>query len=342
MDQLQLPMETNYIEITSVKEGWEAIHKMQVRGAPAIAIVGCLSLAVELSQNEYQDKEELFGTICTKLDYLVTARPTAVNMKNAVVELKEYVLKLYTDSKVSTQDMVTRTCDWCGRLLEKDIDTNKKLSDLGAKSVLAAADGVDKVCVLTHCNTGSLATAGYGTALGVVRSLHAARKLEHIYCTETRPYNQGSRLTAYEIMWEIMPGTLVCDSTVAALMAHKKVHAVLVGADRVAANGDTANKIGTYQLAVVAKHFSVPFYVCAPTTSIDFSLPAGCHIPIEERPNEEMTYVAGKRLACPGIRCWNPAFDVTPADLITGGVVTEVGVFKPSELIQKLNTNKIF
>nr|CAG4648721.1 EOG090X08IP [Polyphemus pediculus] len=190
---------------------------------------------------------------------------------------------------------------------------------------------------MTHCNTGSLATSGYGTALGVIRSLHKTGHLEHVYCTETRPYNQGSRLTAFELVYEKMPATLICDNMVAALMKQFKINAVIVGADRVTANGDTANKIGTYQIALLAKAHNVLFYVAAPFSSIDFQLASGDLIPIEERPHHEMTHIGSTRTAAPGINCWNPGFDVTPAHLITGGIVTEKGVFKPEELKQFLH-----
>lgn len=330
LDQLLLPLESQYINVRDVKDGWQVISKMQVRGAPAIAIVGCLSLAVELINTSFEDKDELLDTINKKLDYLVTARPTAVNLQKAAEELKAISKKLYEDN-LSVEDMVKLVSSWCQKMLDDDINTNKKIGWFGAESILKSAGGRN-VQLLTHCNTGSLATAGYGTALGVIRSIHEQGRLAQAYCTETRPYNQGARLTAYELVFEKMPATLICDSMAAALMNCRKIDAVLVGADRVIRNGDTANKIGTYQLAVTAKCHKVPFYVCAPTTSIDLNLGEGKDIPIEERPCEEMTDIAGIRIASPGISCWNPAFDVTPAELITGGIVTELGVFKPSEL----------
>ncbi|NXC42142.1 MTNA isomerase, partial [Penelope pileata] len=188
------------------------------------------------------------------------------------------------------------------------------------------------VTLLTHCNTGALATAGYGTALGIVRALHAQGRLGRLFFTETRPHNQGARLTALELLHDGVPGTLITDSAAAVTMRERGVQAVVVGADRVAANGDTANKIGTYQLAVVARHLGVPFYVAAPSSSCDLALPSGAAIPIEERPAQELTELQGVRLAAPGVEVWNPAFDVTPHDLITGGIVTEFGVFTPAEL----------
>lgn len=338
LDQLKLPKETEYIDVKNVEDGWQVINKMQVRGAPAIAIVGCLSLAAELAKTEssYKEKAQLQKDVSSKLDYLVSARPTAVNMKKAAEELT-VVSKNLCEGGISLQDMVKSIISWCEKMLEDDVTTNKNIGKFGAEAIISGNEG-NSVQVITHCNTGSLATAGYGTALGVIRALHDMGHLSKAFCTETRPYNQGARLTAYELVYEKIPSVLICDSMAAALMNSQKIHAVVVGADRVTRNGDTANKIGTYQLAVCAKHHNVPFYVCAPTTSIDLSLTHGKEIPIEERPHKEMTDVAGTRIAAPGISCWNPAFDVTPADLITG-IVTELGVFKPSELYQKLQDN---
>ncbi|KAG0726339.1 Methylthioribose-1-phosphate isomerase [Chionoecetes opilio] len=329
LDQLLLPLNKEYIDVTCVNEGWKVINKMQVRGAPAIAIVGCLSLAAELSKGTYTSGPEVAGVVAEKLRHLVTARPTAVNMETARKELTAFTQSLEREGK-GAEEIVEAVIGWCEDLLEEDVRTNRKIGSLGSAAVLSRLSGGAKARVLTHCNTGSLATAGYGTALGVVRALQEAGRLERVYCTETRPYNQGARLTAYELVCEGLPGTLICDSAAAALMREKGVDAVLVGADRVAANWDTANKIGTYQLAVVAKHHGVPFFVCAPTTSIDKTLGGGADIPIEERPERELTDVAGTRVAAVGIACWNPAFDITPAELITGGVITEAQVVVPA------------
>ncbi|NXW26000.1 MTNA isomerase, partial [Circaetus pectoralis] len=220
-------------------------------------------------------------------------------------------------------------------LLEKDREDNRSIGAHGAQHILQRVPE-GGVTLLTHCNTGTLATAGYGTALGVVRALHEQGRLTRVFCTETRPYNQGSRLTAFELLHDRVPATLIADSAAAAAMRDRGVQAVVVGADRVAANGDTANKIGTYQLAVAARHHGIPFYVAAPTSSCDPALPGSADIPIEERPGRELTHFQGLCLAPPGIDVWNPAFDVTPHDLITGGIVTEWGVFAPAELRQAL------
>ncbi|XP_015520312.1 methylthioribose-1-phosphate isomerase isoform X2 [Neodiprion pinetum] len=331
LDQILLPVISKYVAVKGVEDGWKVINKMQVRGAPAIAIVGCLSLAVEIQPEVFTDKKSLRQEIEGKLNYLVSARPTAVNMKIAAEDLITLSNQLSKDDSVSAADMKERFLKAIDAMLEKDIADNKAIGRHGAQAILNNGAGDSLVRVLTHCNTGSLATAGYGTALGVIRTLHADKKLEQVYCTETRPYNQGARLTAYELVHEKMPATLICDDMVAALMKSRTISAVIVGADRVAANGDTANKIGTYQIAVVANYHSVPFYVAAPFTSIDFTIPNGDRIIIEERPEREMTHINDQRVAAAGIQCWNPAFDVTPAALITG-IVTEKGVYSPEEL----------
>ncbi|XP_042315793.1 methylthioribose-1-phosphate isomerase [Sceloporus undulatus] len=333
LNQLLLPQRSLYEEIGGVRQGWQAIRSMKVRGAPAIAIVGCLSLAVELDNK--RTTEESIGSLETfvldSLNYLVSARPTAVNMAQAAQELGRIVRQEAKREGSTGESFRESVISWAEAMLEKDLKDNRSIGDHGARHLLQQV-GKDKVIVLTHCNTGSLATAGYGTALGVIRSLHAMGRLEHVYCTETRPYNQGARLTAYELVYEQIPATLIADSMVSMAMKEKKISAVFVGADRVVANGDTANKVGTYQLAIAAKHHGIPFYVAAPSTSCDLSLEHGGQIVIEERPSQELTDINGVRVAAPGIGVWNPAFDVTPHDLITGGIVTELGVFSPPEL----------
>jgi methylthioribose-1-phosphate isomerase len=209
-------------------------------------------------------------------------------------------------------------------MLAKDVADNRAIGAFGAEALLEPA-GKGNIRLLTHCNTGSLATASYGTALGIIRRVQELGRLDHAFCTETRPYNQGARLTAFELVHEGIPATLITDSMAAFLMKSRGIHGVVVGADRVAANGDTANKIGTYQLAIAARYHGVPFFVAAPLTSIDLSMEDGSSIPIEERPASELTDMNGVRIAAPGIGVWNPGFDVTPAELI-GGIVTEHGV----------------
>ena len=219
-----------------------------MRGAPAIGIVGSLSLAVELASKHFDTTESLADWVATKLDYLVTARPTAVNMATARDNITDFI-KLKKHSESTPEEMKCGLISEIESMLAKDISDNKAIGSYGAQHVTQNVEA-DKMVALTHCNTGSLATAGYGTALGVVRALHEKGTLHHVYCTETRPYNQGSRLTAYELVHDHIPATLIADSMVSIALKEKGVSFIVVGADRVAANGDTANKIGTYQLAI--------------------------------------------------------------------------------------------
>ena len=291
-------------------------------------------MAVELRKLEnVQSKEDLCQVVKEKLDYLITSRPTAVNMQLSAESCIKLSTELSKDDSVDTTATKEAILKHLEAMLENDIADNLAIGEYGAKDMMEKI-GKSKLRVMTHCNTGSLATAGYGTALGVIRSLHKANQLDHVYCTETRPYNQGSRLTAFELVYEKMPATLICDNMAAAAMRQFKIDAVIVGADRVAANGDTANKVGTYQLAVLAKSHNILFYVAAPFSSIDFQIPDGDSIPIEERPHSEMTHTGSIRTAAAGINCWNPGFDVTPSELVTGGIVTEKGVFKANQLVK--------
>ncbi|THX97343.1 Methylthioribose-1-phosphate isomerase [Aureobasidium pullulans] len=352
LDQLQLPHTEVYDEVKSAQDAWHAIKEMRTRGAPAIAIVAALGLAVELEliagKKELSSvAEEVEFFIKEKLEYLVTSRPTAVNLADAARKLQKIVqtaAKAQSASGTSVKDAYVQAAE---QMLVDDVSDNKAIGEHGADWILKnAAGGKDQVSILTHCNTGSLATAGYGTALGVIRSVHARGSLRKAFCSETRPYNQGSRLTAFELVHDKIPATLVTDSMAAALLRLKgsteNIAAIVVGADRVAANGDTANKIGTYSLAILAKHHGVKFLVAAPRTTIDLDTKSGADIVIEERAGKEMTMIKGPcykgssldlkqvetvSIAANGINVWNPAFDVTPAELIDG-VVTEKGVLE--------------
>lgn len=346
LDQRKLPLETVYLDIKDASDGWHAIRDMVVRGAPAIAIAAALALAAEVYNsgtfNGTSNNAALF--IAEKLDYLVSSRPTAVNLGDAATKLKEIVSGAAAISSKS-RSVFEAYIEAAEAMLEDDIVSNKAIGSYGATYIRDQQKSLEKFSVLTHCNTGSLATAGYGTALGVIRALHSAGVLERAYCTETRPFNQGSRLTAYELVHEKIPSTLIADSAAAALMKFGRVNAVVVGADRVAANGDTANKIGTYSLALCAMHHKIPFFVAAPLTSIDLSLSSGEEIIIEERSPKELLNSRGglgEQVAASGIAVWNPAFDVTPAHLISG-IITEKGVitkadsesFNINEFVQK-------
>ena len=328
LDQLKLPGETVFMDVADCDACWTMIRDMNVRGAPAIAIAAALALAVDLeaSKASLSTSAEVSAFVAGKLDHLFTSRPTAVNLGEAVQRLKASASALAA-AGASGADAAEQIIKECEAMLADDVAANRAIGAFGADALCAAvgkAPGAP-LRVLTHCNTGSLATAGYGTALGVVRALRESDRLEHIYCNETRPYNQGARLTAYEIAFEKMPGTLICDSAAASLMQQKKVDAVVVGADRVADNGDTANKIGTYNLAVSCAYHSVPFFVAAPVSTLDPSTKKGDDIVIEDRPAEEITHVRGVRVAADGIGVWNPSFDVTPGSLIAG-IITEKGV----------------
>ncbi|KAI5251625.1 Methylthioribose-1-phosphate isomerase [Aureobasidium subglaciale] len=350
LDQLQLPHTEVYDEVKSAQDAWHAIKEMRTRGAPAIAIVAALGLAVELEliagKNElssFAEEVEVFTK--EKLEYLVTSRPTAVNLGDAARKLRKIVQNAAKAEHASGTSVKDAYVEAAEQMLVDDVSDNKAIGENGADWILKnAAGGKDQVSILTHCNTGSLATAGYGTALGVIRSVHARGSLKRAFCSETRPYNQGSRLTAFELVHDKIPATLVTDSMAAALLRLKgpteNVAAIVVGADRVAANGDTANKIGTYSLAILAKHHGVKFLVAAPRTTIDLETKSGADIVIEERAGKEMTMIKGPvfrgasldlqqietvSIAANGIDVWNPAFDVTPAELIDG-VVTEKGV----------------
>ena len=307
----------------------DAIRSMRIRGAPLIAIVAVLGLAVDLTSNE-KTIQELAATddvvlkayIYTKMEYLKTSRPTAVNLFNAIAELRDIVEKA-SESCDKIIDAIVVHAEF---MLARDVSDNKAIGTHGADDLLSRHTHVDGVRLMTICNTGSLATAGCGTALGVARELQSRGKLKSIAALETRPYNQGSRLTAYELQTEGMNGTLICDSMAASYIKTKGADACVVGADRVCANGDTANKIGTFSLAIIAKEMGVDFYVASPFTTLDVNLESGDEIEIEERPPGEMLESSGAPKDMP---CWNPAFDVTSAKYITG-IITERGVLKKS------------
>ncbi|KAK8545265.1 hypothetical protein V6N13_066551 [Hibiscus sabdariffa] len=335
LDQRKLPLETVYLDIQGSIDGWNGIRDMVVRGAPAIAIAAALSLAVEVAnlKDFNGTSRDAASFLETKLEYLVSSRPTAVNLSDAAIKLKEIISKAASTAMVA-DSVFQAYIEAAEIMLDDDVATNKAIGSHGASFLQQQQNNSKKFSVLTHCNTGSLATAGYGTALGVIRALHAEGVLERAYCTETRPFNQGSRLTAFELVHEKIPATLIADSAAAALMKEGRVSAVIVGADRVTANGDTANKIGTYSLALCALHHHIPFYVAAPITSIDLSLSTGKEIVIEERSAKELLHSRGglgEQVAASGISVWNPAFDVTPANLIAG-IITEKGVITKNDM----------
>jgi 5-methylthioribose kinase len=336
LEQRGLPATAAWVEVPDAAAGHAAIRDMTVRGAPAIAIAAALSLAVELARGgagaQLADAAAAAAAVAARLDFLATSRPTAVNLFEAVGRLKAAAAAAAAAPGATAPSVAEAVIAAAEAMLAADGAANRAMGAHGAAALLAAAAARGRpaargggLCVLTHCNTGALATAAFGTALGVVRALAAQGRLERCFCTETRPYNQGARLTAYELAADGLPATLVVDSAAAALMAAGRVDAVVVGADRVAANGDTANKIGTLSLALAAAAHDVPFFVAAPTTTLDGALPDGAAIPIEERSAEEITHFRGERVAAAGVDVWNPAFDVTPARLLEG-IITERGL----------------
>lgn len=335
INQLLLPQQTEFVEIKGVQDGYDAIKTMKVRGAPSIAVVGALSLAIELNSANLECKRDVEDFVNKNMKYLIEARPTAVNISVAASDLSDFMDK--TSPTIDSADALREhVLSHIEDMMRIDLESNKSIGDYGANHILENAKN-EKISILTHCNTGSLATVGYGTALGVVRSLHSMEKLEHVYCTETRAYNQGARLTAFELVHEQISSTLITDSAASIAMQRRRVSAVVVGADRIANNGDTANKIGTYQLAIAAHYHQIPFYIAAPVTTIDVNIQKGEDIPIEERNSQEITHFRGERVAAEGIECWNPAFDVTPAQLITGGIITEHGVWKPCQVATNMS-----
>ncbi|KAK9367998.1 hypothetical protein V1509DRAFT_625051 [Lipomyces kononenkoae] len=337
LDQLRLPHESVYVSIKNSTDAFNAIKSMTVRGAPAIAIVAALSLVVELANTEFKSSDEVRRYISEKLEYLVASRPTAVNLSDAARKLAKLVIETEGDAATIVGAYIAAA----EKMLVDDVSDNVNIGKNGLEWAKAKL-GLDKFSILTICNTGSLATAGYGTALGIIRSIHGDGLLSHAYALETRPYNQGSRLTAYELVHDSIPATLITDSMASVLLkSHPEIKMIVVGADRVARNGDTANKIGTYQLSIIAKYHGVKFVVAAPTTSIDMQTLTGNGIAIEQRKPEELVTVRGPvldkdgnvdksevktvHIAAPGIGVWNPSFDVAPAALIDA-IITEKGV----------------
>ena len=320
VDQTLLPYEFKYVKITDGDKMYDAIKTMVVRGAPAIGVAGAHGVALygqELAKKQLS-RAEFIDELLAKADYMASSRPTAVNLMWAVEKQKNIIRTSKSDIEGIVQELILNG----KRLEDEDISINKKIGDNGAEVVPKGAS------ILTHCNAGGLATVGYGTALGVVRSAFAKDNTIRVFADETRPRQQGARITTFELTTDGIPTTLITDGMCSYFMKKGMIDMVCVGADRIAANGDAANKIGTYTLAIAAKYHNIPFYVAAPLSTVDTSIKTGDEIPIEERSREEVTHINGKIICAPDVNVINPGFDVTPNELITG-IITEAGILRP-------------
>lgn len=323
LDQSLLPERVEIFECRDHHAVAQAIQELRVRGAPAIGVAAAMGVALgaeAVQEAEFMPFQKAVLAIC---DQLAATRPTAVNLFWALERMKGVLAE---NSHCSAFDLKRLLVEEALRIRQEDLAMNHSIGKHGASLI------EDGQRILTHCNAGALATAGYGTALGVVRAAWEQGKKIHVYAEETRPVLQGARLTTWELMQDQIPVTLITDNMAGSLMREGVIHLCLVGADRIAANGDVANKIGTYTVAVLAKAHKIPFFVAAPSSTIDLATPSGDQIPIEQRPPHEVTSLnGGSPIAPKGVHVLNPAFDVTPADLVTA-IITERGIFKPSEL----------
>lgn len=316
IDQRLLPGRLRYIACSNAKDMWEAIRHLKVRGAPAIGIAGAYGVYLGVRNTRAVRFSSFKKDVDRTVTYLATARPTARNLFWALERVEELVARNSGKSVDQLKKMILKEAH---AILDEDNRICRRIGKHGAKLIKKGSR------VLTHCNAGALATGGHGTAVSVI--IAARNKISRVYADETRPVLQGARLTVWELMQENMPTTLICDNMAASLMAGGGVDAIVVGADRIAANGDTANKIGTYNLAVLAKYHGVPFYVAAPYSTFDLSIADGRGINIEQRPAGEVKSIGGSCVTVKDVDVWNPAFDVTPAKLITA-IITERGVIK--------------
>jgi methylthioribose-1-phosphate isomerase len=316
IDQTKLPTEESYVNCTTYQEVADVIRNMVVRGAPAIGVAAGMGIALGVKNSKAESVGELKGDFDKICEVIGQTRPTAVNLFWAIRRMQQKFEMLRVRPVVQIKQALIEEAQ---RMHAEDIASNQAMGQHGA-ALMPASGGV-----LTHCNAGALATAGYGTALGVIRAAVEGGKKIHVYADETRPFLQGSRLTAWELMKDGIPTTVISDNMSGAMMRQGKIGAVIVGADRIAANGDVANKIGTYTVAVLAKEHNIPFYVAAPISTVDLETPDGSKIPIEQRNPAEVTHIAGKAITPEGVGVENPAFDVTPAKYVTA-IVTERGI----------------
>jgi methylthioribose-1-phosphate isomerase len=332
LDQTKLPLEESYVLATTYEQVADVIVTMVVRGAPAIGVSAAYGVALGVLRTQAATAHEFapeFERICA---CLAGTRPTAVNLFWAIDRMKRLFAALLA-AGTSLDQIKQKILAEANAMYEEDIAACKAMGAFGA-ALMPQEGGV-----LTHCNAGALATCGYGTALGVIRSAVEQGKRIHVFADETRPFLQGARLTAWELMADHIPTTVLCDNMAASLMQKGRIQAVVVGADRIAANGDTANKIGTYSVAIAAHEHGIPFYVAAPWSTIDLATANGDAIPIEQRPAIEVTHHGGKQLTPNGVDIYNPAFDVTPAKYIAA-IITERGLLRApySESLKKMNS----
>ena len=334
LDQRLLPQKESMIEVNDLKACAAAITDMVVRGAPCIGFTAIYGMALWVkSQNKVT--LESCRIAC---DEMISARPTAVNLSFEVNRCFA-IMEDYINEGRSVSDLYKRLVDFGHEQINESHNKNTKMAQIGVKELLSKV-GDKKWRLMTHCNTGFLACGSLGTALGVISYANSLGKVEYVLADETRPYMQGTRLTAYELAKENIPYSIVVEGAASYLLSHKKVDAIFVGADRIAANGDTANKVGTSTLSIVAKHYNIPFYVVAPVSSFDISIPDGKHIEIEMRPMEEITELKGIKLAPENAQAINPSFDVTDHQFITG-IICEKGFINPQnpgELVRVVNS----
>ncbi|MEW6236348.1 MAG: S-methyl-5-thioribose-1-phosphate isomerase [Candidatus Omnitrophota bacterium] len=319
IDQTLLPTRTKYLTVETIDDMWEAIKILRVRGAPAIGIAAAFGLYLGVKDSPASDFGAFYKDVEKAADYLASSRPTAVNLFWALDRVKRVVCD---NASLPVDQLKKRIFQEGVDMVDEDNRVCRAIGEYG-ETLLKDGDGV-----LTHCNAGGLATAQYGTALAPIYIAKEKGKNIHVYSDETRPLLQGARLTAWELREEGIPVTLICDNMAATVMAKGWIQAVIVGTDRTVANGDVANKIGTYGVAILAKAHHIPFYVAVPTSTIDMSLSDGSHIPIEERAPEEIACSFGRRIAPEGIDIYNPAFDVTPHEYVTA-LITEKGIVRP-------------
>ena len=316
IDQTKLPTEEVYVTCTTHQQVADVIRNMVVRGAPAIGVAAAMGIALGVKNSTTENTADLKKDFDQISEIIRQTRPTAVNLFWAIRRMREKFESLRSRPIAQIQQALIEEAQ---RMHAEDIAANQAMGRHGA-ALMPSSGGV-----LTHCNAGALATAGYGTALGVIRAAVEQGKKIHVYADETRPFLQGSRLTAWELMKDGIPTTVISDNMAGAMMQQGKIGAIVVGADRIAANGDVANKIGTYTVAVLAKEHGIPFYVAAPISTVDLDTPDGSKIPIEQRDAREVTHIAGKQMVPDGVLIENPAFDVTPARYITA-IITERGI----------------